>query len=258
MKLPSFLKRSYFIMIWEMAVAEFRMKDQGTFLGFLWTLLYPLIYFIVLYGLFLKWMGSRIENFPLYLIIGIVQWNFFCSSTLNAINAIRNHEAIIKSISFPKSALIVSSVLGVLFAHMLELFVLLVFWLLVGKNLGFTVLGLIPILAIHVYLVLGVAFVLAVIGVHFLDINRIWGIVTSVGLFLTPIFYSLDMLAPIKRKIILLNPLTHIIQASRDVLIDNKSPELNGIFYVLVLSTVILCAGYLLFKKNEGFFVEKI
>lgn len=258
MRLPNFLRSSYFIMTWEMAVAEFRLKDQGTFLGFLWTLLHPLIYFFVLYGLFIKWMGHKIPNFPLYLIIGIVQWNFFCAGTLSAINTIRDHAAIIKSISFPKSTLVVSSVLAVLFSHLLELCILLVFWLLIGKNIGLTVFGLIPILIIHVYLVIGVAFVLSVIGVHFLDINRIWGIFTSVGLFLTPIFYSLDMLSPVKRKIILLNPITHIIIASRDILMDNSMPDLNGIFYVVVLSSAILFAGYMLFKKNEGYFVEKI
>ncbi|MFH1414631.1 MAG: ABC transporter permease [Elusimicrobiota bacterium] len=251
-------EKSYYIMLWEMAAAEFRMKDQGTFLGFLWTLLYPLIYFLVLYGLFRKWMGQKISNFPLYLIIGIVQWGFFCAATMSAINTIRDHAALIKSISFPKSVLVVSSVLAVLFSHLLELCILLVFWLMVGENFGWTVLGLIPILALNVYLVLGVSFILSVIGIYFLDIFRIWGIFTNVGLFLTPIFYSLDMIEPVKRKIIMLNPMSRIIQASREILIDNKVPEMGGLVYVFILSTVIMVIGYALFKKQEGFFVEKI
>jgi len=258
MKKFQFLKRSYRIMIWEMAVAEFRLKDQGTFLGFLWTLLHPLIYFIVLHSLFVKWMGNKISNFPLYLIIGIVQWNFFCTATMNAINSIRDHAPLIKSINFPKSVLVLSSVLSVLFSHLLELLILLVFWLIIGKNIGFSAFLLIVILMINVYLVTGVAFILSVIGVYFLDIFRIWGIVTSLGLFLTPIFYTLDMLAPGKRSVILLNPMTHIIIASRSILIEDKIPQVQGLLYVLAVSTVILFSGYYLFKKNEGYFVEKI
>ncbi|MBN2407343.1 MAG: ABC transporter permease [Elusimicrobia bacterium] len=250
--------RKYWLMVWEMAVAEFRMKDQGTILGFLWTLIHPLIYFFVLYGLFRKWMGHHISNFPLYLIIGIVQWGFFCSGTTSCINVIRNNGQLIKSISFPKSILVFSSVTAVLFSHLLELGILLVFWLIIGENVGLTAIGLVPILILNIYLILGVSFILSVIGVVFLDIQRIWGIFTSVGLFLTPIFYSLDLLEPAKRKVILLNPMAHIIQATRDILIDNKVPEFGGILYVLIVATVIMAAGYTLFRRNEGYFVEKI
>lgn len=250
--------KKYWIMIWEMAFAEFKMKDQGTFLGFLWTLLHPLIYFFVLYGLFKKWMGHHISNFPLYLIIGIVHWNFFASSTSNAITTIVGHESYIKNINFPKAILVVSSVLSVVFSHLLELVTLLVFWFFVQGKIGFKVLGLIPLLLLNIYLVISVSFILANVGVYFLDMARIWGIFTSVGLFLTPIFYSLDLLAPDKRMIIKMNPMTHIIKAARDILIDNKIPEFGGLFYVFILASVILIVGYKFFRSKEGYFIEKI
>jgi len=66
------------------------------------------------------------------------------------------------------------------------------------------------------------------------------------------------MLEPVKRKIIMLNPMARIIQASREILIDNNVPELGGLMYVFILATVIMIIGYSLFKKQEGFFVEKI
>jgi len=245
-------------MAWELAVAEFRMRDQGTFLGFLWTLLHPLIYFFVLHGIFKKWMGHHISNFPLYLIIGIVQWNFFVSATTNSITAIMKQRSFVQNIKFPKEVLVFSSVLAVLFSHVLELFVLIVFWLILGREIGIQVLLLFPILLLNIYLALGMGFLLATIGVFFLDIQRIWNIFTSIGLFLTPIFYSLNLLAPDKRAIILLNPMTHIIQATRRVLIDNTLPEPRGLFYVVALSTVIMIGGYFVFKRYEGLFAEKI
>jgi ABC-type polysaccharide/polyol phosphate export permease len=250
--------RKYWIMIREIAFAEFKMKDQGTFLGFLWTLVHPLIYFLVLYGIFSNWMGNTIHDFPLYLIIGIVQWNFFSSGTSNAIPSITRYGIFIKSINFPKSALVVSSVLAVLLSHLLEIVVLVLFMLIVKGHVGIMAIGLIPLLLLNVYLVISFSFFLAVIGVYFLDIARIWGIFMNIGLFLTPIFYSLDMLSVDKRAIISLNPMTHIITASRVLLIDNRLPEFSGLIYVFLLSTLLLISGYRFFKAHEGYFVEKI
>ena len=252
------LDKKYLIMMWELSVAKFRLRDQGTFLGFIWTLLHPLIYFLVLYGLFRNWMGRHIDNFPLYLIIGIVQWNFFVSATSNSITAIMSAGSYIKNIKFPREILVLSSVLTVLFSHFLELLILIVFWILVGERIGWMVLGLFPVLLLNIYLVTAVSFILATVGVYFLDIGRIWGILANVGLFLTPIFYSMNLLAPDKRRIILLNPMTHIIQASRDILIDNKLPELKGLFYVFAVASVLLFLGYKFFKRNEGYFAERV
>lgn len=249
--------KKYWIMIWNLALADFKMRDQGTFLGFLWTLLHPLIYFVVLYGLFKNWMHS-IPQFPLYLLIGIVQWNFFANATSSSITSISRGSVYIKSIKFPKEVLVVSSVLSVVFCHLLELLVLIIFVTFTNKSFGISILGIFPIMILNIYLAIAVSFILATVGVYFLDINRIWGIFMSVGLFLTPIFYSIDMLRPDRKRIILLNPMTHIIQATRNLLIDNKFPQMQGLVYVLVLSTLVLIFGYFIFKQNEYYFAEKI
>jgi ABC-type polysaccharide/polyol phosphate export permease len=244
-------------MIWNLAVADFKMRDQGTFLGFIWTLMHPLIYFFVLYGLFKNWMGA-IPNFPIYLIIGIVQWNFFANATSSSIASIYRGQSFIKSIKFPKEVLVLSSVLSVIFCHLFELVVLVIFISITKKSFSLHFLGLLPVTILATYLIISISFILATIGVYFLDISRIWGIFTSIGLFLTPIFYSLDMLRPDRKKIILLNPMTHIIKSSRDILIDHKFPDFYGILYVIALSTLILIIGYSIFKLKEFDFVEKI
>lgn len=250
--------RKYSRMIWEISLAEFKMRDQGTFFGFMWTLMYPLVYFLVLYNVFVKWMGSRIPDFPLYLIIGIVQWNFFASATTNAIGTIARYDNYVKSINFPKEILIMATVLSVCFSHLLEILMLILFFAIVKGHIGFMALGIAPLIILNIYLVIAVSFILATVGVYFLDITRIWSILTSVGLFLTPIFYSMDMLSPDKRNIILLNPMTHIITATRDMLIADKLPPAGGIIYVFLASTVLFVAGYMMFKSREGYFVEKI
>jgi ABC-type polysaccharide/polyol phosphate export permease len=245
-------------MAWSLAVADFKMRDQGTIGGFIWTLLHPLIYFLVMYGLFVKWMGSNIPNFTLYLIIGFVQWNFFSAATTAAINVLMRYGTYIKSINFPKSVLVVSSVLSSLFIHLMEICVLIIFWLIVRGHLSFKIVLLLPVLLLNIYLVLSLSFVLATVGVYLLDVGRIWGILMSIGIFITPIFYSMNMLSPGKQRVILLNPMTHIIKATRQIMIDNIYPDIQGLIYVFLLATCVLVFGYALFKKKEGLFVEKI
>jgi len=249
--------KKYWLMVWELAFSDFRMRDLGTVLGFAWTLLYPLIFFFILYTIFADWMKT-IKDFPLYLLIGMVQWNFFSNATSSSISSITRYSSFVKSISFPKECIVTASILAVLFSHILELLMLIGFCAVMKGFISVYVFLLIPILILTLYLITGVSMLLSLIGVYFLDMGRIWALLMSMGFFLTPIFYSLDMLSPVKKNIILLNPMTHVIQASRTILLDGKCPEFGGLLYVFAFGTVFLVIGYTLFKKFEGYFVEKI
>lgn len=249
--------KKYFLMIWELAFSDFRLRDQGTILGFLWTLLYPLVFFCVLYTIFADWMRT-IRDFPLYMLIGMVQWNFFSGATTASIGSIMRYSNFVKSIAFPKECIVYASVLAVLFSHVLEFAILIIFCAFMKGFISINILFLIPILLLTLFFTISVSLILSLIGVYFLDMSRIWSIVTTMGFFLTPIFYSLDMLSPFKRNVILLNPMTHIIKSTREILLDGKFPELQGLLYTLILSIILFIIGYFLFKKFEGYFVEKI
>ena len=249
--------KQYWLMIWELSFSDFRLRDQGTILGFLWTLLYPLLFFCVLYTIFADWMKT-IKDFPLYMLIGMVQWNFFSGATTAAISSIMRYSNFVKSIAFPKECIVYASVIAVLFSHSLELLMLILFCAIIKGFISVNIFFLIPILILTLYLTVAISLLLSLIGVYFLDMTRIWSIITTMGFFLTPIFYSLDMLSPFKRNVILLNPMTHVIKATREILLDGKFPELGGLLYTLIFATVFFIIGYILFKKFEGYFVEKI
>lgn len=249
--------KQYWLMIWELSFSDFRLRDQGTALGFIWTLLYPLLFFCVLYTIFADWMKT-IKDFPLYMLIGMIQWNFFSGATTAAISSIMRYSNFVKSIAFPKECIVYASVIAVLFSHSLELLMLIVFCAIIKGFISIHIWFLFPILILTLFFTISVSLLLALIGVYFLDMTRIWSIVTTMGFFLTPIFYSLDMLSPFKRSVILLNPMTHVIKATREILLDGIFPDVHGLVYVFVLSVVLFIVGYILFKKFEGFFVEKI
>ena len=249
--------KKYWLMIWELAFSDFRLRDQGTFLGFLWTLLYPLMHFCVLYVIFSDWMKS-IQNFPLYMLIGMCLWRLFSATTGASILSIIRYRSFVKSIAFPKECIVYASILAVAFSSVLELIILIIFCSIIKGFISIYIFLLIPIFLLTLYLTIGISLLLALIGVYFLDMFRIWSILTSMGFFLTPIFYSLEMLSPVKRTIILLNPMTHIIKASREILLDGQFPQLQGLLYPFIVATIFFVIGYMLFKKFEGYFVEKI
>lgn len=249
--------KNYWRMVWELSFSDFRLRDQGTLLGFLWTLLHPLLYFCVLYTIFADWMKT-IQDFPLYLLIGMIQWNFFSSATGASILSIPRYSNFVKSIAFPKECIVFASIFAVLFSHIFELIILMLFCAIIKGFISIHILFLIPITILTLYLIIGVSLLLALVGVYFLDMTRIWSLVTTMGFFLTPIFYSLDMLSPFKRNVILLNPMTHIIEATRNIFLKGIAPEFGGLLYVFVVATIFFVVGYVLFKKFEGYFVEKI
>lgn len=250
--------RAYWTMVWEMSYNNFRLKDQGTFLGFIWTLLNPLIYFVVLYNLFIKWMGQRIPDFPLYLLIGIVQWGLFAGATSQSISSIIGGSSYIKSINFPRSVLILSSVFSVLFGYIFEILTLVVVVCVIKGNCNWTLLALVPVTLLMLYLVISLSFILGTIGVYFLDMSRIWGIAMSVGMFLTPLFYDMNVIAPQRRYIIMANPMTPIVTATRSILLEARLPEMGGLWYVLGISTFFMVCGAFLFKSRERYFAERV
>lgn len=239
-----------------LAILEFKSRDQGTFLGFLWTLLYPLSMFLVLYVIFSKWMGRCVENFSSYLLVGIVLWNFFATSTTNALSIITRKADLVKNLAFPKEILIISSVFSIFISFVIELVILLVFLFFLGNRYSLTILWFPIVIFIEVIFVLVVSFFLASLHVYYRDIERIWAIVIMLGFFLTPIFYPLSIIAAGKQRIMLWNPMLHIINASRDCLLYDKAPNIIILYLMLLFSLVLLRIGYFIFKKTEARFAE--
>jgi ABC-type polysaccharide/polyol phosphate export permease len=241
----------------ELTRCEFKLRDQSTLLGFLWTLLHPALMFGVLYALFVKWMGNRIENFGLYLILGVVQWNYFVNATTGGLRSIVNKSSLISNFVFPQNALVVSAVTTSLLIHFLELAVMLIFFLAFGAKVAVTWLMLPALVLLETVLILGVSFYLARMAVQYRDAVRIWEILTTIGFFLTPVFFPLDVVAPERRRWLLMNPMARIIEETRKVMIYDQWPSWEVLGTLALLAGLLLLGGYRYFKKGEPHFAEK-
>lgn len=248
----------YWDLLWEMTRGEILMRDQGTVLGFLWTLLHPILMFIVLYGLFSKWMGKFVDQYVAYLLIGLVLWNFFQKATSYALGSLRRARGTILNYRFPREIVVFSSLGAVSWSSLLEIGVLMGALLLLGQTPRWTWLLLPGLLALELLLAAAVGLFLAVWGAEYQDLERIWDVLTSALFYLTPVFYPLDILSPDKRALLSLNPMTQIIQAFRGCAVSGLPPEPAAMLGLFLGGLILAAAGLLLLRRREFEVADKL
>jgi len=245
-------------LFWLLTRTEFRMRDQGTWAGFLWTLLHPLFIFLILYAMFTHWMAPRVENYAAYLLIGIVQWTFFATATTAGLTSLRRKAGLLSHYSFPRVLVVLSAVFSVLLSHVLEWGVLLIGLLLLGVHPSACWLLLPAVILVEVLLAVGLSCLLSVWAVHLRDLDRAWGIVLYGLFFMTPVFYTADVLGEAGRMMLTSNPVSAIIEASRGIIIDGSVSRLPSIAPAFVLACGLCGAGMALFPRLSRGLVEKL
>ncbi len=249
----------YWNMARTFAYYGFRMRDQSTVLGFLWTLLYPLLLFLILFTLFRQRLGSDIPNFAVYLLIGIVHWNMFATSTNKAVNSLVARREMVVGMNFPRELIVFGDVGAALISSSLEFLVLIIFAAFMDVQLSLTWLLVPVVFAIQSILVLGTSLIVAALQVFVRDVERVWSLLIRIGFFAVPIFYPLSIVSdPLARSVLLANPLTQNMIASRELLLDGSVPPLAGLGYSLGISAVLLIFGLTFFRRAETSFAERL
>jgi len=240
-----------------LAKAGFKLKNEGSYLGILWYLLNPLLMFALLLLIFSNRLGGNIPNYPLYLLLGIIMFNFFQKATTESTKTItKDYRGIIKSINFPRESLIAALVLKTFFSHLFEIVLFIVF-LLIFKN---SLIGMIfyPIMLIFFcFFVFGSCLILSALTVYFVDLENIWLFVSRLIWLGTPIFYAIGGQTKLF-YVNLLNPLYYFITIARELIIYTKIPELWMILGAIGYSLLFLIIGLLIFNKLKIKFAEMI
>ena len=220
-----------------LAKTRIKVKTSQTGLGYFWYFAAPLGFFGVLYTVFHNNLGSGITEYPLYLLCGIIYFNFFRFVTTESTYAFTSNESTIKSYYFPKSALIIAIVLEGLLLHIIEIIfmiTILSFFKTPHINLFLYPLILLPYTAF----ILGTGLLLATTTVFIRDIHYLWQYTLSALWIITPIFYSKSNLDSI--FILKFNPLDIFIQQFRDLMITSTSNTINIIPYAITLGIGII------------------
>jgi len=263
-------------LIWNLVMRSLKIRYKGSALGFLWTLLNPLLMMLI-YWLFISILRFEI---PLsHLLTGVIFWQFIAMCTSDAVASVTGFPNLVKKTYFPRIVLPLSMVIANLINFVLSMIVLGVLLcllnLLSGESVDFTFLWLLPfVLVIQFCLVLGIALLISSANVFFRDIEHIVGVVLQALFFLTPIIYPLDFVRerlaglPSSRLLLslyFLNPMASLVTLFRKAFLGKQLfrggeflPSEPAFYVSLALSGVILLLGGRVFRKLEPYFADQL
>lgn len=238
---------------------EIRGKYKGSFLGVLWSFLNPLLMVLVYAIVFPYIMRVQEENYLIFLIVAIIPWNFFTTVIAQGSITVRMNANIIKKVYFPREILPISVVLSGLVNFMISCIIIFIF--LIGSGVGLSwYLLLLPIVAVIEFMLsLGIVFIVSSINIYIKDLEYLVNFIISLLFYGTPILYNINMFeGSFLSNLIKLNPMTHIINAYRDIMYYQQLPNMMYILLVTLISFIIMIIGYYIFKKLEKGFAEEV
>ena len=206
---------------------EIRGKYKGSFLGVLWSFLNPLLMVLVYAIVFPYIMRTNIDNYLVYLITGVIPWNFFTTCITTGCNCVWMNGGIIKKVYFPREILPISVVAAGFINFLISCVIILLFVLFSGIGFSIQLLWLPLIAIIQAILSLGLLFILSAINVYVRDIEYIVGFFLNLLFYATPILYTVDMFPPKFQWILYLNPMTHLVDAYRDIFDYKAMPDVS-------------------------------
>lgn len=245
-------------LILNFAISDLKIRYKNSVLGFIWTLLEPMFILGILYVVFSSIFKNNIENFPLYLLLGLILWNMFARGTMIGQNSILSKTGIMTQIYFPREIPPISSTITSLFMFTFEIIVFTGFLIFFQFTPGINIIFFPLIILAEFFLILGLSFPLSVLNVKFRDTQFIWNVVLQGGFFLTPIFYKLEMLPPWLGEILQYFPMVQIVTMSHDLVLYDKIPDIQSVIILLFSTILIFTIGYLVFKKLQTKVIEEL
>ena len=270
-KIRFFEKRNR-VLLAELVKTDFKLRYQGSALGILWSVLKPLMIFVVMYFIFVKFLritDSSIPNYAITLLLGLSLWGFFTEAVTLGMNSIVARGDLMRKINFPKYIVIISSMVSALISLSINLLVVLAFAIFAGVKFQWSVL----ILPFNIILLFatafGLALILSTLYVKFRDISHIWEVFMQILVYSMPIMYPISMVTKVSffgvsiAKIMMLNPIALAIQDIRHNLIAHETPTFWTLFenywfalIPILITTLLVAFGLWYFNKNSKKFAE--
>ena len=265
------VKQRNIILLRELVITDFKLRYQGSFLGYVWSLLKPLMLFAIMYIVFVHFLrfGAGIDHFAVALLLGIVMWTFFSEATNQGMQAIIERGDLLRKINFPKYILVISATVSALINFVLNLLVVFIFMLIDGVAFGWSAL-LFPLTILVLYAFsLALAFFLAAINVKFRDIGHLWEVFLQALFYESPIIYPHQMVMEFNEPaahVLMLSPIAVLFLNARALLLGHEivitanqlfsNPIWLALPYVIVLTVIVLSTWY--FRKSQSKFAEMV
>lgn len=234
---------------------DLKVKYKRSYLGYIWSILNPLLMMTVLCIVFSYIFRFNIENFPIYLICGQVMFTFFSESTAMTMQSIIQSVGLINKVRIPKIIIPISRTLSC-FVNLLFSLIAVVIMLIITKTPIHISILLFPIPLIYLFFIsLGIGLILCVFATYFRDTVYLYSIVIQILMYFTPIFYPIDAVPSKVQFIIKFNPMYHIVTYFRDIVLYGNFPSLRDNAVCMAFAVLSMTFGILIFNKNEKNFL---
>lgn len=241
-----------------LAINDLKLRYRNSVLGFFWSFLEPLLLLTVLYFVFTNIFRSEIENYQLFILMGLIMWNMFARGTTMGMESILNKAGLVSQTYLPREIVVISGVLTSFFMMSFEFLIFFIFMIVFQVIPMASIIVLPLMLGVLLIFTLGTSFALAGLYPYYRDLRSIWGVVVQAGFFATPIIYTMDIFPDNIRSIISLNPMVPILEISRNATIYHTWPQFSDFHYLIIIVILSIPIGYLIFKKYDKKIIEQL
>lgn len=245
-------------LFFELVKKDVKLKYRNSALGVLWSMLNPLLMMVVLSLVFMTLFKNDIPNFPVYVLIGRIIYQFFSESTSFAMDSIQANGALIRKVYVPKYFFPLSRICSSFVTTLIALVPLLFMMMVTGMKFQWiNLLFILPLIYLFVVSA-GIGLLLASINVFFRDMKHLYSIVTMIIMYMTPIFYPASIIPEQYMPLILLNPLYSIVEMFRDVVMFGTMPDPFYHMLAAIYAVMYFAAGLFVFYKTQNRFIYHI
>jgi ABC-type polysaccharide/polyol phosphate export permease len=251
---------NYKQLIKNLVARDLKVKYRGSVIGFFWSLLNPLVTMIVYTVVFTRFLPIGDENFPIFLMSGLLPWIFFSTSLSMATSSITGASNLVKKVYFPREILPLAVTLSNLVQFLLTFLVLFpgILFFHIKINIFLILIGLPLVLFLHLVFTLGLTLIISALSVYYTDTPHFLEIVVMVWFWATPIIYKFKSIPDDWKRFIVLNPLTSFINIYRDICFYNNIPSIYEICLALFSAIISLGVGLWVFGKLKRRFGEEL
>lgn len=242
-------------LLYELVLRDLKIKYRSSVLGYLWSLLNPLMMMTVLTIVFSTLFRFDIPNYPVYLLSGQLIYSFFSEATNMSMSSIINSASLIKKVYIPKYIFPVSRVLSSFVTLLLSLLAMVIVMVVTQVNFTWVILFFpIPLIYILVFSI-GMGLLLSVLAVYFRDVIHLYSVLLSAWMYLTPIMYPINMVPDYVKRFIFWNPMYYFVEIFRQIVLYGEWPSLEMHLICLGFALLALVTGLFVFYKNQKNFI---
>jgi ABC-2 type transport system permease protein len=259
--------RRFWSLTYMLAATDFKLRFFGSALGYLWTLMRPLLLFGVLYFVFTEVVrfGDDVEHYPVYLLASIMLFTFFAESTSRGVTSLMERENLLRKVRFPRMVIPLSVTLNALFNLGLNLIVVFVFVFASGIEPRWSWLQLIPLIGLLVVFATGVTMLLSALYVRYRDMLPIWEVALQVLFYASPVIYVVDALPDSIERESMASPISAVLTQMRHALIDPDAPTAGQaigadvrLLIPLAIVVVLFAVGLWVFTREAPRIAENL